>query len=172
TYNNRMIIGQGNTLSWEGTSVGLKRLCAFLPQTGPSGKLNMSYVNPWKLPAGVGGALAGELAALQMNIAYNNRRQMPRTPGYDLEKFTLTGSIFKGKTVREVRNIANAVLGGVPPSYFGLPNYQTLTDILAAINANYEFVNFDVFNDRGFLQPDPGSLPFGPSQPPTPVVVP
>ena len=168
-YVNKMIIGQGKTITWEGTSVGLKRLCAFLPQTGACGKLDTSYVNPWTLPIMVGGALAGELAALQMNIAYNDRRIMPRTAGYDLEKFTLASGLLKGRTVREVRNIANQVLGGVPPCNFGLANCQALVDILAAINANYEFVNFDTFIDRGYLIPD---RPLGQPDPATPVVVP
>ena len=171
-YNNLAIIGQGKTITWEGTSVGLKRLCLFMPQTGACGKLDTSYLNPWTLPPGVGGALAGETLALQMNIAYNDRRLMPRTAGYDLEKFTIASGLFKGKTVREVRNIANSILGGAPPCSFGLTNCQALVDILAAINANYEFVNYDVFNDRGFLIPDAGSLPFGPAKPATPVIVP
>ena len=168
-YNNKMIIGQGKTITWDGTTVGLKRLCTFLPQTGACGKLDTSYVNPWTLPDGVGGALAGELAALQMNIAYNDRRIMPRTAGYDLEKFTVASGLFKGKTVREVRNIANQVLGGSAPCNFALPNCQALVDILAAINANYEFVNFDTFIDKGYLIPD---RPFGQPDPAAPVVVP
>ena len=168
-YVDKMIIGQGKTITWDGTTLGLKRLCVFLPQTGACGKLDTDYLNPWTLPSGVGGALAGELAALQMNIAYNDRRIMPRTAGYDLEKFTLATGIFKGKTVREVRNIANQVLGGTPPCNVGLKTCQDLVDILAAINANYEFVNFDTFTDRGFLIPD---RVFGQPDAAAPVVVP
>lgn len=171
-FQNKVIIGQGDkTITFEGTTSGLNRLCAFLPQTGPGGKLDRSYINPTTTPAG---ALAGELLALQMNIAYNDQRLMPRTSGYDLEKFRLADSVFKGKTVGQVRDIANAVLAGALPSSFGLPNppavgYAELVNILAKINANYEFVNFDIFNDRGFLIPN---RPFGLPDPPTPVVVP
>ncbi len=168
-YHNLVIIGQGKTMTWEGTSVGLKRLCLFLPQNGPCGKLNANYLNAWTLPNGVGGRLAGELLALQLNIAYNDRRLMPRTLGYDLELFKLASSIFKGKTVREVRNIANAVLGGASPASYGLTGCDQLADILAAINANYEFVNYNVFNDRGFLIPN---RQFGQPDPAVPVVVP
>jgi hypothetical protein len=169
-YHNVVIIGQGSkTMTWEGTSVGLKRLALFMPQTGACGKLDTSYVNAWTLPAGVGGSLAGELLALQMNIAYNDRRVMPRTSGYDLELFTIASGIYKGKTVREVRNIANLVLSGQPPCQYGLTDCAQLVGILAAINANYEFVNFDIFNDRGFLVPN---RVFGQPDPAVPVVVP
>jgi hypothetical protein len=97
-----------------------------------------------------------------MNIAYNDKRLMPRTPGYDLECFTLAKGLLKGKKVGQVLDIANQVLSGAPPCQFGLSNCQELVDILAAINANYEFVDFNTFNDRGYLipnralgQPDP-----------------
>jgi hypothetical protein len=173
TVYNKVVIGQGDrTMTFEGTTSGLNRLCYFLPQTGPCGKLDRSYLNPTSTSAG---ALAGETLALQMNIAYNNRRLMPRTSGYDLEKFRIAEGVFKGKTVGQVRDIANAVLAGAPPCAYGLDNppaagCSQLVNILAKINANYEFVNFDVFNDRGFLIPN---VPFdGRLQPPIPVVVP
>lgn len=165
-YQNKVIIGQGKTITFDGTTSNLNRLCTFFPQVGPCGKLDRNYTNPTTTS---GGKLAGELLALQMNIAYNDMRLMPRTYGYDLEKFILAKGLFKGKTVREVRNIANAVLGGAPPCSFGLTDCQALVDILAAINENYEFVNFDVFNDRGYLIPNRA---LGQADPPVPPVVP
>jgi hypothetical protein len=166
TYKNKVIIGAGKTVTFEGTTTGLTRMCAFFPQLGPCAKLDRSYVNPVSTAAG---ALAGELLALQLNIAYNDMRRMPRTLGYDLEKFILAKGLFKGKSVREVRNIANSVLGGAPPSNFGLTDCQTLVDILANINSNYEFVDINVFTDRGYLIPN---RPFGQPDPPVPPVVP
>lgn len=168
-YTNKVLIGYpnlGKTITFDGTTSALSRLCAFFPQTGPCGKLVTSYVNPVTT---TGGALAGELLALQMNIAYNDMRLMPRTPGYYLEKFTLAKGLYKGKTVREVRNIANEVLAGVPPASKGLPDCQALVDILAQINGNYEFVDYNTYNDNGYLIPD---VPLGTMLPPIPPVVP
>ena len=160
-FHNRLLVGKNLTITFEGTTGGLIRLCLFLPQTGPCGKLDWNYLNPWDTtPAG---ALAGEAVALTMNIAYNDKRLMPRTPGYDLEDFTLASGLFKGKTVGEVLVIADRVLSGETPPAFGLPDCEALVEILQAINANYEFVDFDTFNDRRFLIPNRA---FGPPDPP------
>jgi len=172
TYTNKMIVGdsrRGPTITYDGTTNSLTRLCLFLPQTGPCGKLDRSYSSPWApTPAG---ALAGEIIALQMNIAYNDKRLMPRTPGYDLECFTIASGVFKGKKVGQVLDIANQVLSGAPPCQFGLSNCQELVDILAAINANYEFVDFNTFNDRGYLIPNrPLGQPDPPHDPEVPFV--
>jgi len=161
TYHNKMLIGKKYSMTWEGTTGGLERLCIFLPQTGPCGKISMNYLNPWA--ATPAGALAGEVAALQMNIAWNDKRLMPRTPGYDIECFTLASGLLKGKRVGQVLDIANAVLGGDPPCSYGVPDCASLVAILQAINANYEFVDYNTFNDRGYLIPNRG---FGPPDPP------
>lgn len=161
-YKNKIAIGKGSKIvTFEGTAGGMNRMVLFLPQTGKPGKLDRTYENPWdKTSAGV---LAGETLALQMNIGYNNRRLMPRSPGFDLEKFKLASGFFKGKTVGQVLDIANAILGGTPPSGYGLPKdpndptdtgYNSLVEILRAINANYEFIDFSTYLDRGYLIPD------------------
>lgn len=160
-YTDKLLVGKTKTITFEGTTGGLNRLCIFLPQTGPCGKLDTSYLNPWApTPAG---ALAGEAVALQMNIAYNDKRLMPRTPGYDLELFTIAKGLFRGKTVGEVMVIADRVLSGEPPCSFGLVDCAELVSILQQINANYEFVDLKTFNDRGYLVPN---VPFGASGPP------
>lgn len=160
-YKNKLLVGKINTITYDGTTAGLERLSMFLPQTGPCGKLNTSYIDPWSsTPAGV---LAGETIALQMNIAYNDRRLMPRTPGYDLEDFVLRTGLLKGKTVGDVLVIADRVLSGEPSCSFGLPTCADLVAILQAINANYEFVDMKTFNDRGYLIPNRS---FGASDPP------
>ncbi|MCX6346173.1 MAG: hypothetical protein NT018_14065 [Armatimonadetes bacterium] len=147
--NNKLIVGTTKTITFDGTSGSLKRLCMFLPQTGACGKLDRNYIDPWDhTPAG---ALAGEQIALLLNIAYNKAAIMPRTPGWDLEKFTINSGFFKGRTVGEVYNIANALLGGDLPSRYGLNGYQALLETIQAINANYEFVNWNTYNDRGYL---------------------
>lgn len=167
---NQMLVGKkgGNTIKFEATTSGTNSLVAFLPQTGAPGKLDRVYANPWNSTSA--GALAGETVALQLNIAYNDRRLMPKTGGYDLENFTLKSSLLKGKTVGQVLDIANAVLGGELPVRYGFSSgtgYADLTSILAAINANYEFVGFDLSTDRGYLIPNSAS-PVGLSLPTTP----
>lgn len=163
----------GHVAIFDGTCLGLQHMCDFFPQIGPPDKLRQNYYNPICLGTQLGcqatNALAGETLALILNIGYNDMRLMPRTPGYDLEKFTLTQGLFKGKTVEQVLNIAMAVLGGANPSQFCLPvagGYETLVDILRKINANYAFLSFDHFTDQGYLRPNrPLGLPDPPHIP-------
>jgi hypothetical protein len=163
--NKTLIVGTTKTITFSGTSGSLKRLCMFIPQTGACGKLDRSYIEPWDKTSA--GALAGEQIALLLNIAYNKAMLMPRTPGWDLEKFTVNSGFFKGRTVGEVYNITNAILGGDLPSRYGLNGYQALLETIQAINANYEFVDWNTYNDRGYL------TKFGePKKVPTPITVP
>jgi hypothetical protein len=174
-YSGRAIIGvKGkNTITFTTTTMGVNRLCDFLPQNGPPDKLYTSYVNPTLLltknGAPIENALAGETMALLMNIAYNDRRLMPRTPGYDLEDFTLTRGLLRGKTVGQVLNIANQILAGAPPSQFGFTAapypaaaYEQITDIVRLINSNYAFINYNTFIDLGYLRPNRSFGPTGP----------
>lgn len=155
----------GQVITFDGSALGIARLCEFLPQTGPACKLSLSYHNPVCLDTvpgvGVTNSLAGEIAALTLNIAFNDARCMPRHLGYDLEKFTLASGRFRGKKVGEVLNIANCVLSGVHPVFFGLPTEggcECLAGILRTINSNYAFLGFDDYVDRGWLRPN---RPFG-----------
>lgn len=160
-------------LVFTGTTMGLTQLCNFLPQTGPADRLWGTFINPSYLFSRTGvktsNVLAGEVLALTLNIAYNDMRRMPRSKGYDLEKFILTQGVLKGKTVGQVWNIANAVLTGSPPCTFGLANTAALVDILKRINANYEFVDINTFIDDGYLLPN---VPLGQPAPPHPMIVP
>jgi hypothetical protein len=164
---NQLIVGRRYTITFDGTTAGLTRLCMFLPTDGGCGALKRNYVNPWRSTEA--GALATEAVALLMNIAYNDKRLMPRTPGYDLESFVLAKGRLKGRTVGQVMDITNQVLSGSPPCAYGLINCAELVSILEAINANYEFVDMDTFNDRGYLIPN---RPFGEPDPPHDPVVP
>ncbi len=76
-------------------------------------------------------------------------RLMPRSKGYDLERFTLNQGVFKGRTVGQVWNIADAVLSGAAPCTFGLTSLAALVGVLQSINANYQFVGINSFIDRG-----------------------
>ena len=166
-YNNKMLVGKTKIITYDSTTASLSRLCMFLPQTGSCGKLDRSYISPWAPTSA--GSLAGEVIALTMNIAYNDQRLMPRTPGYDLEKFVLAKGLFRGKTVCQVLDIANRILSGDPPCWYGLSSCEVLVDILRAINANYEFVDMNTFNNGDYLIPN---RPFGPPDPPHAMQVP
>ena len=37
---------------------------------------------------------------------------------------------------------------------YGLPNHESMAAILRAINADYEFVNYETYYDRGYLIPN------------------
>jgi len=167
---NQLIVGGKYTISYTSVTSSLQRLCLLFDQPcSGCGKLNMNLVSPWTLNSSTGGGcLAVETIALLMNVAYNDMRLMPRTPGYDLECFVIAQGLFRGKTVAEVFNIANAILAGDPPCKYGLPNPPAagcaeMLDILRKISANYEFVDFLTFNDRGYLIPN---RPFGQPDPP------
>ena len=168
------VIAPGShSITFTATTAGLKALTNFLPQTGPADRLWRAYVNPSYLLSRTGAqttnVLAGEVLALTLNIAYNDMRLMPRSRGYDLEKFIVTQGLFRGKTVGQVWNIANAVLAGAPPRTYGLLNMNALVSILQSINANYEFANINTFIDRGYLKPN---VPLGQPGPPHMMIVP
>lgn len=158
----RLIVGKKSTISFTPTTSGMSSLVYFLPQTGPYKRITTSYTNPPTTPAG---ELAGEVVALTLNLAYNDMRLMPRTPGYNLEDFTLSTGLFRGRTVGQVLDIANKILGGDTPQSYGLPDYAALVEILKSINANYQMSDIDSFHDRGYLIPDP-TIPRGSHPPP------
>ena len=177
TYADQVIIGAplnvitagSHSITFIGTTSGLTQLANFLPQIGPADRLWASYINPSYLLSRTGAktsnVLAGEVLALTLNIAYNDMRLMPRSRGYDLELFILTQGIFKGKTVGQVWNIADAVLSGAPLSTFGLTSMAALVGVLQSINADYEFTNIVTFIDRGYLMPNVALGQPGPAHP-------
>ncbi len=151
------------SMSIEGSRSALTTLIYWFPQTGPPKALTtaQNYVIPVPLPNA--GSLAGEVVCLTMNVAYNDMRLMPRHPGYDLEKFTVTRGLMRGRTVGYVLDVANRVLGGDPPTRYGFASYQALVDVLKAINSNYEFRGYSIVTNRGNLQPN---RPLGRPDPP------
>ena len=165
-YHNKVIAGYpGCILIFDCNCIGMDRLCEFLPQSGPDEcyQLTISCVNPFILFNKRGeekaNTLAGEIIALTLNIAYNDKRFMPRTPGYNLEDFIITRGACKGKKVREVLDMANKILYGMSPFCSGLRGdctqiYNTLLDVLHNINANYEFIDYTNVIDRGYLKPN------------------
>lgn len=157
---NRLIVGRRYTIRFDASTASISRLCRFLPQTGPSGSLRMNYISPWGPTEA--GALAGEVVALTLNVAYNDERLMPRQPGYDLELFVVATGPMRGRTVGQVLDVADRILGGDSPRAYGLTNHDAITSVVRAINANYEFTNYSTFWDRGYLIPNR----YGIAQPP------
>jgi hypothetical protein len=154
TRRNWLYAGCKRKIGIEGSTAGLTALLNFLPQT--SAPRSLSYGHDFIIPSALTdvGALAGEVVALTMNVAFNDTRMMPRHPGYDIELFKLRAGPMRGKTVGQVLDIANRVLGGDHPARYGVSNHVILTDIVRAINANYEFINYDTYIDRGYLIPN------------------
>lgn len=166
---NWLYAGYRKTMSIEGSASTLAKLVNWFPQTGPPCSLSTTqdYVIPIPLPNA--GSLAGEVVALTMNVAYNDVRLMPRHPGYDLELFRVSRGSMRGKTVGQILDIGNRVLGGDPPARYGFPTLQALVDVLRAINANYEFINYSTMIDRGYLLPNrPLGRPYPPHDPHVP----
>lgn len=163
TRRNWLYAGCRASMSIEGSRSALTTLVNWFPQTGPPKSLTSAqdFIIPVPLPNA--GSLAGEVVALTMNVAYNDVRLMPRHPGYDLERFTVCRGLMSGRTVGQVLDIADRVLGGDPPSRYGIASYQALVNVLRAINANYEFISYAVVIDRGYLRPN---RPLGRPDPP------
>ncbi len=163
TRRNWLYAGCRLSMSLEGSRSSIDRLLRWFPQTAPPRGLDMTqdFVTPAPLPNV--GALAGEVVALTLNIAFNDTRMMPRHPGYDLENFTIRQGPMKGRTVGYVWDIANRILGGDAPMRYNVPSHQAITDILRAINMNYEFRGYVVCMDRGYLIPN---RPLGFADPP------
>lgn len=164
TRQNWLYAGGRRTMSIEGSRSTLSNLIRWLPQTSAPRSLTSTqdFVIPVPLPYNAG-SLAGEVVALTMNVAYNDMRLMPRHPGYDLELFTVRTGPMRGRTVGQVLDIANRILGGDPPLRYSLPSYQAITDVVRAINANYEFINYATYIDRGYLTPNRSLGPAAPS---------
>lgn len=164
TRQNWLYAGCRFTMSCEGSNAGIRNLLQWLPQTGPARGLNVTqdFITPAPLPPNAG-LLAGEVVTLTLNIAFNDTRQMPRHPGYDLEDFIIRLGPAKGRTVGYVWDIANRVLGGDSPLRYGFPDHETLAGVVRAINCNYEFRGYVVYVDRGYLAPN---RPLGPAGPP------
>lgn len=175
TKSNELRVGDQRTfIRYIGKTSCLTRLCILLdtPCEG-CGRLQTSLECPWTFftPEGTflgGGCLAVETIVLLMNVAYNDMRVMPRTPGVDLECYRIASGPLKGKTVAEVFNIANQILAGkAAPCWFGLVSCEQLVFYLRQINANYEFIDYNTFIDRGFLIPDKPFNPFAKPHCPT-----
>lgn len=133
-------IGMG---PFSATFTSADAVLAFLPQGGPSGAIGQHVVDPLTL----NNSLAGETLALALTLAFDSADpafSSGTTPLGALLVADPSSPCF-GRSVNEVRDLANRTLGGMADP-FG-PNAEMLTITVRQINMN--FVDGDV--DNGFL---------------------
>ncbi|MCX8056085.1 MAG: SpaA isopeptide-forming pilin-related protein [Ignavibacteria bacterium] len=102
----------------------------FLPQMGTAGQLTMSYVNPTTTPAG---QFAGNVAALALNVAFNDSGLLGSTSTTKLGNLVIASGPMKDYKVYEVLLLANKALGGGTTPF----SIQTLNDVVSKINYNF-----------------------------------
>lgn len=102
----------------------------FLPQIGTAGQLNMNYINPTTTPAG---QFAGNVAALALNVAFNDAGLLGSTSTTKLGNLVVGSGPMKDYKVYEVLLLANKALGGGTTPF----SVQTLNDVVSQINYNF-----------------------------------
>jgi len=102
----------------------------FLPQIGTAGQLNMSYINPTSTTAG---QFAGNVAALALNVAFNDSGLLGSTTTTKLGNLVVASGPMKDYKVYEVLLLANKALGGGVTPF----SIQTLNDVVTQINYNF-----------------------------------
>lgn len=102
----------------------------FLPSGGTPAALTKAWTNPTKKT--LSNTLAGQAVALTLNLKFWN----------SMSNMVVASGSFAGKSVQEMLNIANAVLGG-STAY----SASAVNDVLNSINMNYDNGTVDL----GFL---------------------
>jgi hypothetical protein len=135
-------IGRASGFKLTFTSVDAIR--AFLPAGGKAGVLQSTATNPTNTKAGV---FAGQVLALQLNVDFSKVGVLP----VGLATLRVVDGPLAGRSVQEVLDLANQVLGGDPTALAsnGLSSVTQLSDIVTNINENYERGAVD----RGYLWP-------------------
>lgn len=130
-----MVIGTGFTITFT-SATAVKN---FLPAGGTAGALTQNYTNPTTTSAGV---LAGQVAAMKLNVAFNDAGVLGTNPT-KVGNLIINSGPFSGKTVYELLQIANTALGGGTTPY-------TFSEINSAVTSFNE--NFDNgTSNHGFL---------------------
>jgi len=131
-----LTIGGRSTLKFTSASA----VDTFLPAGGTAGTLSCSATNP---TTSKGGVLAGQVLALQINLAFSNAGITQKGLG----ALKLQSGAFSGYTASSFAALANKVLGGDSC----LPRGATLSDVVdAATKINENFDNGTV--NKGFLK--------------------
>ncbi len=102
----------------------------FLPQIGTLGQFNTNYVNPTTTSAG---SFAGNVAALTLNVAFNEAGLLGSTATTKLANLVVASGPMKDYKVSEVLLLANIALGGGTTPF----SIQILNDVVSMINYNF-----------------------------------
>lgn len=129
-------------------------LATFLPATGAPGVLTADLLDP---ATSAGGSYAGEVATMQLNIAFSDAGVLKgnlNLPFGNLVLTNLTGdlSFANGQTVRQLFADANTVLGGGPEpnsSVAFLDLFQLINNIDMSFNGGPP----SVFAQQNFVYP-------------------
>jgi hypothetical protein len=137
-------------------------LSTYLPQAGAPGALNASLTDPTSSSSGIFG---GEVAALRLNIAFNDAGPFTdpvhgtivftHPPGITFGDLILTGyggsslAGVDGLTVRQVFDIADVMLGGGAEPY-AIGDFNLLTDNL---NTAFDLGFASTYADDHLLEP-------------------
>lgn len=108
----------------------------YLPSLGNAMILRRHAIDPSETV--FANILAGELAALRLNVVYSQAGRLPQVSSIPLGELVIHDGAFEGVPVKDLAGIANEVLGGnvlalIPHSAFVGNLVQTL------IRANHEF---------------------------------
>ncbi|MBU2447491.1 MAG: CIA30 family protein [Bacteroidetes bacterium] len=134
-----LVVGGTKTLKLTSAS----KVRDFLPQGGIAAALDKNYTDPSTTSAGV---FAGQVVALKLNVAFSDAGVLG-VNGVKLGELVVTQGTLAGKTVYEVLNIANVLLGGGTSSYTITQLYEAATKI----NENFD----DGKVNKGYLDCPP-----------------
>ncbi len=102
----------------------------FLPQIGSAGQFTTNYVNPTTTSAG---EFAGNVAALTLNVAFNEAGLLGSTSTTKIKNLVIASGPLKDYKVSEVLLLANIALGGGTTPF----TVQILNEAVQMINYNF-----------------------------------
>ena len=137
-FGTSMVIGDQGS-SYQATFTNANAVKIFLPQIGPVGQFTTNYVNPTTTSAG---EFAGNVAALTLNVAFNDAGYLGSTSTTKLGNLVVASGPMKDYKVYEVLMLANKALGG-----------GTTPFSLDVLNSTVEMINYNFACDcnYGFL---------------------
>lgn len=124
-----MIIGD-NGAPYSATFTNALAVKNFLPQIGPIGQFTSNYINPTTTSAG---SFAGNVAALMLNVAFNDAGLLGSTSTTKFKNLVVASGPMKDYKVSEVLLLANIALGGGTTPF----TIQVLNDVVSQINYNF-----------------------------------
>jgi len=137
-FSSGMTLG-GISSGYKATFSSASAVIAFLPQVGIAGSFNTNYSNPTTTSAGVFG---GNLAALELNVQFNDAGFLGFTSTTKLKNLVVASGPMKDYKVSEVLAMAHKAIGGSSTPF----SIAILNNVVESINANF---NCDC--SRGYL---------------------